>query len=531
MVEDDRMRDEFVGATIGAYKLLSRIGAGGMGEVFLAQDTKLDRRVALKVLTRGAAADAERLQRFHQEARAASSLNHPNILVIHDFGEVDGRPFIVAEFVEGQTVREQLGGGPLGVRETMAIAVQVSGALAAAHARGIVHRDIKPENVMVRPDGYVKVLDFGLAKLIATERPEAESTLRTQAGTLLGTPRYMSPEQARGLEASARSDVWSLGVMLYEMVAGRPPFDGPSVLDVLAAVLRTAPVPLEVHAPHVPRPLNRLIARTLEKEPRERFPSAVEMHVELTAMRAIVDSAAGLEQPATNSTPTSRQRARRSQAAIDSLAVLPFVNGSGDPDSDYFCDGVTESTIASLSMLPKLRVMARSTTFRFKGSDVDPLKVGHELNVRAVLTGRLTQRGERLAIALELVDVGDGSRLWGAKDDSALADIFSLEETIATEVSDKLRLRLTAPERSASSAAGPRAWPPTRRTFVDATAGTGASRRDSARRSSISMKRLPWIQATRCLMPDWPTVMPCSASPNTVPCLPTTRCPKPSGRR
>ena len=433
---------DLIGRAFGTYRIRSLLGSGGMGQVYLAHDSKLDRLVALKLIAPELSGDPDRLRRFLQEARAASSLNHPHILVIHDFGELDGRPFIVSEFVEGETLRERLLRGPVPAREAVAIAVQIAGALAAAHARGLVHRDIKPENVMVRPDGYVKVLDFGLAKLTALAAAGADSVMQTQAGTILGTPRYMSPEQARGMEVDAQTDVWSLGVVLYEMMAGFPPFDGPTASDIVAAVLRSEPVRL---GPHATFALGRIVAQALAKEPRNRFASAGELLAALLDEKNAIDSGINRERAQPTSAPPSR--ARRPQA-IDSLAVLPFVNGSGDPDTEYFCDGVTDSTIASLSTVPKLRVMARSTTFRYKGRDVDPLEVGRQLNVRAVLTGRLTQRGERLAIALELVDVLDGSRLWGAKYDSRVSEIFDLEEKIATEVSDKLRLRLTGPERT-----------------------------------------------------------------------------------
>ena len=439
-----------IGRTLGTYRIVARIGAGGMGEVFLAHDFKLDRRVALKLLAPEVASDPDRLRRFHQEARAASSLNHPHILVVHDFGESDGRPFIVTEYVEGMTLRERMRRGPMRVRDAINIALQIAGALGAAHARGIVHRDLKPDNIMVRPDGYVKVLDFGLAKL--TDQAAPGSMMHTQAGLVLGTPRYMSPEQARGLDVDARTDVWSLGVIVYEMIVGRPPFDGPTASDVFAAVLRADAPPLETSAPEAPRELSRLVARMLAKDVRDRVATSSEAVAELTAVKTAVESGrVDTVGPGTvrdrRGTPTPTPAPRRRTTAIDSLAVLPFVNGSNDPDTEYFCDGVTESTIASLSTLPKLRVMARSTMFRYKGREVDPVSVGREIGVRAVLTGRLTQRGDRLAISLELVDVVDGSRLWGAKYDSTLGDIFNLEETIATEVSDKLRLRLTAPER------------------------------------------------------------------------------------
>ena len=433
---------DLIGRAIGVYRVRSLLGRGGMGEVYLAHDSKLDRLVALKLLAPELDADPDRLRRFLQEARAASSLNHPHILVIHDVGELDRRPFIVSEFVEGETLRERLRRGPIPVRDAVAIAVQTAGALAAAHARGLVHRDIKPENVMVRPDGYVKVLDFGLAKLTTPAPAGADSLMQTQPGTILGTPRYMSPEQARGLELDQRTDVWSLGVVLYEMLSGRPPFDGHTAPDIVAAVLRSEQAPLD---PHVPKALGRIVSQALAKEPRLRFASAGDLLAGLLDVKSAIDSSANREQA--KPTPASAARARRPQA-IDSLAVLPFVNGSGDPDTEYFCDGITDSTIASLSTVPKLRVMARSTTFRYKGRDADPLDVGRELNVRAVLTGRLSQRGDRLAITLELVDVLDGSRLWGAKYDSRVSEIFDLEEQIATEVSDKLRLRLTGPERT-----------------------------------------------------------------------------------
>ncbi len=443
---------ELAGRRVGAYRLVSRIGAGGMGEVYLARDEKLDRPVALKLLAPHLATDAERLRRFRQEAHAASSLNHPNILVIHDFGELDGRPFMVTEFVEGETLRQRLEKGPLPIRDTVEIAIQVAGALAAAHAKGIVHRDIKPDNVMVRPDGYVKVLDFGLAKLAAAPPVDADAkhmSLVTQPGIVMGTPRYMSPEQARGLELEAPTDVWSVGVMLYEMIAGRPPFDGATSTDVLAAILHAEPVPIDRWAPNVPRDLARIVATALAKNPMMRLPSGRELHQALTSVKAEMDSGARAGRPSAGRTPSSGStRARRKGGAIDSLAVLPFVNASGDPDTEYFSDGVTESIIESLSTIPKLRVMARSATFRYKGRDEDPLAIGRELHVRAVLAGRLVQRGDHLMISLELVDVDEGWRLGGAQYDAPLADVFNLQETIATEVSDKLRLKLTGVERT-----------------------------------------------------------------------------------
>ena len=284
--------EDLSGRTAGTYRIEARIGAGGMGEVYRAHDAKLDRPVALKLLSADVAQDPERLRRFRSEARAASSLNHPHILIIHDFGELESRPFIITELVEGETLRQRLEGGPVPLRDAIDIAAQVAGALSAAHARGIVHRDIKPENIMVRPDGYVKVLDFGLAKLMVPEASaeQAESMLRTEPGVVLGTPRYMSPEQARGLDTDPRTDVWSLGVVLYEMVTGRAPFIGATNADLIASILTTDPMPLDVPMPQAPEGLARITATALRKNPAERFASAVELHAALIALRSGFES-------------------------------------------------------------------------------------------------------------------------------------------------------------------------------------------------------------------------------------------------
>ena len=283
LLDQPRMGESLSGRVVSCYRLVSWLGAGGMGEVYLAHDEKLDRPVAIKFLSPQLAADRERLRRFHQEARAASSLNHPHIVVIHDFGELDGRPYMVTEFIEGETLRQRMQTGPLPVRDVVEIAIQVAGALAAAHARGIVHRDIKPDNVMVRPDGYVKVLDFGLAKLATTDRSSdrihAES--HTQPGMMMGTPRYMSPEQARGLDLDGRTDIWSLGVMLYEMIAGRRPFEGATPADAVAAILTTDPLPLESQARQTSPALSTIVTKAMRKDRSERYADADEMLADL----------------------------------------------------------------------------------------------------------------------------------------------------------------------------------------------------------------------------------------------------------
>ena len=427
---------DLTGEHVRGYHVLSRLGAGGMGEVYLAHDEKLDRPVAIKLLS-SELRDPVHWQRFHQEARAASSLNHPHIVVVHDVGELDGRPFMVTEYVEGQTLRACLEQRSLTTSTALDVATQIASALAAAHERGLVHRDVKPENVMIRPDGYVKVLDFGLAKPV---RAIEGSVLVTQPGTVIGTPRYMSPEQARGLPADARTDVWSLGVVCYEMLAGNPPFDGHTAADVLAAVLERDPPSLT----GLPTPFAAAVMRALAKTPERRYPSAREFFAALTAVKA------ELEAHQSASGPSLRKRAmapHRGRGAIDSVAVLPLATERGEAEIEYLADGITESVINALSQLPKLRVMARSTVFRYKGRDIDPQDVGRELGVRAVLTGRLRRIPDGFLISAELVDGLDGSQLWGRQLHRRASDALSLQEDAAAEIAEQLRPRLSPAER------------------------------------------------------------------------------------
>jgi len=504
------------GTQLGRYEIRSKIGEGGMGKVYLAEDTRLKRKVALKLLPVELTTNQNRLRRFEQEARAVSALNHPNIITIHEIGEMDGLRFIVSEFIEGRTLRERMAGERLKLPVVLDVAAQVAGALAAAHAARIVHRDIKPENIMLRGDGLVKVLDFGLAKLMEASRPPVGSQLptaarlKTEPGLVMGTPIYMSPEQARGLEIDARTDVWSLGVILYEMLAGHPPFRGETTSHILVSILEREPPLLAKLAPDVPAELQRIARKALAKDRDERYQTARDLLIDLKSLRRDLDIQSEVERslsPGTFRVPPSggslteaegsppeggsQNLARstvsvarltaqltkprglailgllvlavallsiiyfgryfgsgslKSGEAIKSIAVLPLANASNDPNTEYLSDGITESIINTLSQLPDLKVMARTTVFRYKGQLSDPQKVGRELGVRAVLTGRITQRGDTLIVQAELMDVSDGSQLWGEQYNRKLADVLSVQEDISREISAKLRLRLTSEE-------------------------------------------------------------------------------------
>ena len=473
-----------IGRTISHYRILEELGSGGMGQVYLAEDLRLGRRVAVKVLAPKLVADEERVRRFGQEARAASALNHPNILTIHDIGQADEVHFIATEFVDGETLRKRLDRGRLELVEVLEIAIQTGSALAAAHEAGIVHRDVKPENVMLRPDGYVKVLDFGLAKLTVSGFASAasdgltRSLMKTNPGVVVGTFSYMSPEQARGGAVDARSDIFSLGIMLYEMVAGRLPFGGETPADVLGAILYVEPTPLS-SVSSVPGTLARVIGRAISKRPEGRYQTMDGLVADLRAARVQIErgpsgvmsalpsdsavsgaldwdvsseSQTGGPPAATRSGSGTRSgaapaRRRSAKRKIDSLAVLPLENASHDAEMDYLSDGITEAMINTLSQLPKLRVMARSTVFRYKGRTQEPQNIGRDLSVQAVLTGRVLHRGDMLVIGAELVDVEDGSQIWGGQFTRRLSGIFELQEEISSEMTEKLRLSLTGDQK------------------------------------------------------------------------------------
>ena len=498
------------GTRFGRYEIRSPIGAGGMGEVYLAEDTQLDRTVALKVLPPDIASDQQRMQRFIQEAKAASALNHPNILTIYGIGEADSACFIATEFIDGITLRERVLKAPMPIGDVLEVGMQVASALSAAHEAGIVHRDIKPENIMLRPDGYIKVLDFGLAKLTekagARKQTDASTLLETDPGVVMGTIVYMSPEQARGMTVDGRSDVWSLGVVLYEMIAGRPPFGGETKSDVISLILQKEPPPLARFAPGVPAEMDRIVMKALAKDTEERYQGVKDLLIDLRRLKQRLDVDAEIERTGSGTgpvgtsggqtVPASFQSAARtievsgprptssaeyivgelkqhkrwvvpvaaalliaatalvyfffmqsSRTAIDSIAVLPLVNANNDPNTDFLSDGITESLINSLSQIPELRVMARSTAFRYKGQELDPQKIGRELDVRAVLTGRVLQRGDTLTIQVDLVDTRDGSQLWGEQYNRKLSDILVVQQSISREVSEKLRLKLSGEQQ------------------------------------------------------------------------------------
>jgi serine/threonine protein kinase/tetratricopeptide (TPR) repeat protein len=420
-----------IGRMVSHFLLVRRLGRGGMGVVYEARDTRLGRHVALKFLPAEYTRDRERLGRFQREARTASALNHPHICIIHDFAEHEGQPVLVMELIDGRTVRALMG-APLALETFVPLAGQVARALVAAHAAGIVHRDIKPENIMVRADGYAKVVDFGLARAVPAELLQAGvCPAATDPGTLVGTVQYMSPEQARGEAVGTGSDIFSLGIVLYELATGHHPFPADSRIGVLHAIVSHRPQPASRRNPELPSGLTDLLRRMLAKAAARR-PTADE----------VVARLAGL---VSDRRPASGVRPRHQ--AVRSLAVLPLVNANADPDTEYLADGITESLINLLSRLPGLRVMARSTVFRYKGPAVDPREVGRALGVRAVLTGRLSLRGNRLLLGAELVDVNDGSQLWGEQYDREFSDVLAIEKAIAREIADRLSLRLTGEQK------------------------------------------------------------------------------------
>ena len=415
-----------------------------MGEVYRGRDPRLGREIAIKVLAKEAVQDAEATMRLEREARAIAALSHPNILAVHDVGKENGTFYVVTELLEGKTLRESMRDTPLTWRRAVEIGAEVAEGLAAAHAKSIVHRDLKPENIFLTSDGRVKILDFGLAQTdpVLMQRDEASipttKWFQTDPGTVIGTLGYMSPEQLRGEAVDPSADLFSLGCILYEMVTAKKPFHRESGAATIAAILKED-IPRGNLFASAPMELQRIIEGCVEKTPSARFQSARDLALTLRA----IGSSASIEKGVLLQTMT-RKRVSKS---IDSIAVLPFANASNDPDTEYLSDGITEGIINQLSQVPKLKVMARSTVFRYKNRDLDPQSVGRELRVRAVLTGRLKQLGGRLLINVELVDSTDGSLLWGESYNRVLADLVELQEEMSHEITEKLRPKFTGADK------------------------------------------------------------------------------------
>ena len=525
--------------TLGQYTIVSKLGEGGMGEVYLAEDTRLRRRVALKILPENIADDPNRLLRFEREAFTASALNHPNILTIFEFGAVDNKHFLASEFVEGVSLRQRLGSGSLSLNETLDIAIQTASALQAAHQAGIIHRDIKPDNLMLRADGYVKVLDFGLAKLSEPEAfstglvsdPEAQTQkqLQTEAGVIMGTVGYMSPEQTRGLSVDKRTDIWSLGCVLYEMLSGESPFRGDTMADTLANIIHREPVSISTRRRDSNPELEGIVNRSLAKNADERYQSAAALLADLKQLQKRLEFELQLERSSTPNIETARTqiirsptggleassspdeitreaatksnanrataptnmfpapqsaispgepaksrsrkttiiiaatittvmavvaawvlnsyRSRNSGAAIQSIAVMPFVNASGNADVEYLSDGLTDSLIFRFSQLPNVKVSPTSSVMRFKNTTKDVADIARELNVDAVFSGRLMRAGDDLSVSVQLIDARTQKLIWAEQYDRKMADLMVTQREITTTLTQKMQLRLAGDER------------------------------------------------------------------------------------
>ncbi len=461
------------GTKLGRYEIRSKIGEGGMGEVYLAEDTQLHRKVALKVLPAEVAAEQDRMRRFVLEAKSASALNHPNIITIYEIGEADDANFIATEYIEGKTLNKL---ESLSLTAALDVATQIASALQAAHSAGIVHRDIKPDNVMIRPDGLVKILDFGIAKLSGppaiaggldlSEPPAAAGGLSvdaeaatavksgTSAGMIIGTSSYMSPEQARGKVVDARSDIFSFGVVLYEMLAGRKPFTGENAMDVIGSILTDEPRPLSQLLPKVPPEIERIINKALRKDREERYQTANDLLVDLKSLQKRLEFQAELERtsPPHKNAEAQTQIVRAEPTAKtgprNSIAVLPFANMSNDTENEYFCDGLAEELLNALAKIEDLKVAARTSAFSFKGKNTNVSEIGHALSVKTVLEGSVRKSGSRVRITVQLINAADGYHLWSERYDREMQDIFDVQDEITLAVVGALKLKLFGKEKA-----------------------------------------------------------------------------------
>ena len=492
MMADEHSQAVGAGQSFNQYRIVSQLGAGGMGEVFLADDTRLRRRVALKFLPDALTKDKRHLHRFEVEARAIAAMSHPNACTIHEVIQTeDGRHCIVMEYVEGMTLRQRMINGPIKTSDALDIAIQIASALSSAHAAGIVHRDIKPENVMLRRDGYVKVLDFGLAKLAFTTSDPANSQAETRAielkttpGVLMGTVAYMSPEQARGFPVDVRTDVWSLGVVLYEMVAGRQPFAGATPTDIIISIVEREPEPLSKSAPET-IPLKPILTKALAKERDERYQTAEEMLRDLKSVKRELELVAGskdyreITSPSSSGFRPSNRFATKNHLIImtaiatvvviallaaawfnrssrtpppvanatKSLAVLPMVNLSGDQSQDYFAEGMTETLIAGLAKVGALRVISRTSVMQFKGSQKPLKEIARELSVDAIVEGSVQRFGEQLRVDVRLIDGATEQHLWTEHYVRELRDVLTIQNEVTRAVTQAIQIKLTPQEQ------------------------------------------------------------------------------------
>src|SRR5436190_814173 len=490
LLTDDRA-DAIVGASIAHYQIESPIGVGGMGQVYLARDERLGRKVALKFLPERLTANNTQLSRFKSEARAASALNHPNILTVYEIGREGNRHFIATEFIEGVTLRATLARGRMSVHDTLEVAVQVASALAAAHKTGVVHRDIKPENIMIRPDGYVKVLDFGLAKLIeqklASDNQDLTitNTQQTHPGLLVGTPRYMSPEQMRGEKADARSDIWSLGAVIYEMVGGVPAFAGATPSDCIASILKTEAPPLSRVAPAAPTELQSILHKALRKNRDERYQTIAEMLADLRSLQGKLERAASApkierawlwgaaaivfiaigalfftryrslpfgERAPSSSSAVSAGLPARANIPEKSIAVLPFENLSRNPENAYFAEGIQDEILTRLSKIADLKVISRTSTQHYKSVPTNLPEIARQLGVAHILEGSVQKSGDAVRVNVQLIKAASDSHLWADTYDRKLTDIFSVESEVAKSISDQLQAKLTGREEQVIAA-------------------------------------------------------------------------------